>query len=33
MLRHIKRGDSFYITAGNKTVEIEGNGGAIVTKV
>lgn len=28
-----KAGDSFYITAGNKTVEIEGNGGAIVTKV
>ena len=28
-----KTGDSFYITAGNKTVEIEGNGGAIVTKV
>ncbi len=28
-----KAGDSFYITAGNKTVEIEGNGGVIVTKV
>lgn len=28
-----KAGDSFYITAGNKTVEIEGNGVAIVTKV
>lgn len=28
-----KVGDSFYITAGNKTVEIEGNCVAIVTKV
>ena len=28
-----KAGDSFYIIAGNKTVEIEGNGGAIITKV
>lgn len=28
-----KAGDSFYITAGNKTVEIEGTGVAIVTKV
>ena len=28
-----KAGDSFYITAGNKTVEIEGNCVAIVTKV
>lgn len=28
-----KAGDSFYITAGNKTVEIEGNGVAIVTNV
>mgnify|MGYP002706663028 FL=1 len=28
-----KVGDSFYITAGNKTVEIEGTGVAIVTKV
>ena len=28
-----KTGDSFYITACNKTVEIEGNGVAIVTKV
>lgn len=28
-----KAGDSFYITAGNKTVEIEGPGVAIVTKV
>ena len=28
-----KAGDSFYITAGNPTVEIEGNGVAIVTKV
>ena len=28
-----KAGDSFYITVGNKTVEIEGNWVAIVTKV
>ena len=28
-----KAGDSFYITAGNKTVEIEENVGVIVTKV
>ncbi len=28
-----KAGDSFFITAGNKTVEIDGNGVVIVTKV
>ena len=32
-VKSYKASDSFYITAGNKTVEIEGNGVAIVTKV
>lgn len=32
-VKSYKAGDSFYITAGNKTVEIEENGCAIVTKV
>jgi mannose-6-phosphate isomerase len=32
-VKSYKAGDSFYITAGNKTVKIEGTGVAIVTKV
>ena len=32
-IKNYKAGDSFFITAGNKTVEIEGDGVAIVTNV
>lgn len=32
-IKNYKAGDSFFITAGNKTVDIEGDGVAIVTNV